>query len=201
MKERPILFSGAMVRAILDGRKTQTRRILKHKIPKNAEKEIGEDYVLARWQIRPPYWVGMKLWVREAFRYCEATDGYNDFYVQYRVDEKAIGWRDNAGRMNYPIDTRWRPSIHMPRWASRITLEVTDVRVERLHDICEEDARAEGITDGGCLVCGEHEPCGCTNPTPDARDSFINLWDSINAQRGYSWSSDPCVWVVAFKKI
>ena len=179
MKERPILFSGAMVRAILAGAKIQTRRVVKApgwSSPGKAGVDFGCPYG----------GVGDRLWVRESFSIYNQPGNPQVFY---KADSE-------------PGDPlKYKPSIHMPRWASRITLEVTDVRVERLQDICEEDARAEGITDGGCLVCGEHEPCGCTNPTPDARDSFINLWDSINAQRGYSWSSDPWVWVVAFKKI
>ena len=89
--------------------------------------------------------------------------------------------------------------MFMPRWASRILLEIIDIRVERLQDISEADARAEGITDGGCLSCGEHEPCGCTNPTPDARDSYIRLWESINGAD--SWAANPWVWVVEFRRI
>lgn len=95
--------------------------------------------------------------------------------------------------------TRPRPSIHMPRWASRILLEVTSVRVERLQDISEADARAEGITDGGCTNCGNPEPCGCADPAPDARDAFCNLWQSINGDQ--SWIANPWVWVVEFKRV
>jgi hypothetical protein len=88
----------------------------------------------------------------------------------------------------------------MPRWASRIALEITAVRVERLQEITEKDARAEGIIDGGCLNCGEHEPCGCNNPQPDARDSFVWLWDSINGKT-CPWSSNPFVWVIEFRRV
>ncbi len=93
-----------------------------------------------------------------------------------------------------------RPSIHMPRWASRLILEVVNVRVERLQEITEEDARAEGIIDGGCLNCGESEPCGCDNPNPDARDTFIYLWNSINGKK-HPWTSNPWVWVIQFKRV
>ena len=93
----------------------------------------------------------------------------------------------------------WRPSIHMPRWASRILLEITDVRVERLNAISEEDARAEGIIDGGCLNCGEPEPCGCANPEPDATDAFAYLWQSIYGQD--NWNANPWVWVIEFKRV
>ncbi|HCI6686938.1 TPA: hypothetical protein NPP45_005248, partial [Klebsiella pneumoniae] len=91
-------------------------------------------------------------------------------------------------------EIRWTPSIHMPRWASRILLEITDVRVERLNAISEEDARAEGIIDGGCLNCGETEPCGCANPEPDATDAFAYLWQSIYGQE--NWNANPWVWVI-----
>jgi hypothetical protein len=90
--------------------------------------------------------------------------------------------------------------MFMPRWAGRITLVITGVRVEQLQDISEDDARAEGITDGGCLECGESETnCGCINPQPDARDSFIHLWESINGPG--SWAANPWVWVVEFRRV
>jgi hypothetical protein len=93
---------------------------------------------------------------------------------------------------------RWRPSIHMPRWASRITLEIAAVRVERLQDISEDDARAEGITDGGCLNCGNPEPCECASPEPSARDAFCYLWHQIHGCN--SWHTNPWVWVVEFHR-
>jgi hypothetical protein len=87
----------------------------------------------------------------------------------------------------------------MPRWASRITLGITGIRVERIQDISEHDARLEGITDGGCLSCGNHEPCHCKDPKPDARDSFCNLWGLVYGPD--SWFSNPFVWVIEFKRI
>ena len=96
----------------------------------------------------------------------------------------------------YDDRDRWRPSIHMPRDVSRLTLEITDTSLERLQDISESDARAEGITDGGCLNCGEPGPCGCEAPLPDARDGFIRLWRSIYGDE--SWANNPWVWVVSF---
>ncbi|HBY0000972.1 TPA: hypothetical protein MIM87_28360, partial [Klebsiella variicola] len=107
-----------------------------------------------------------------------------------------------AGWDSAPNDAealKWRPSIHMPRWASRILLEITDVRVERLNAISEEDARAEGIIEGGCLNCGEPEPCGCGNPEPDATDAFAYLWQSIYGQE--SWNANPWVWVIEFERV
>lgn len=92
-----------------------------------------------------------------------------------------------------------RPAIFMPRVASRILLEVTEVRVERLQDISEADARAEGVADGGCTSCGMPEPCGCPTPLPSARDAFAHLWMSINGPD--SWAVNPSVWAVSFRRI
>jgi hypothetical protein len=128
---------------------------------------------------------GDRLWVRETWADEHPFDGQ----ILYRE------------RDEYRAPERWRPSIFMPRKYSRILLEVVSVRVERLQEISEEDAREEGIIDGGCLSCGGSEPCGCSNPKPDARDAFINLWDSINAKRGVGWDVNPLVWVVEFKRI
>jgi hypothetical protein len=136
---------------------------------------------------------GDRLWVRETFGHgCELCGVRFPLapHLKYKADGNKCG-----------CSVAWRPSIHMPRWASRLTLEVTAVRVERVADISEADARAEGITDGGCLTCGKNEPCGCDDPKPDARDSFVWLWDSINAERGYGWSVNPFVWVVEFKVV
>jgi hypothetical protein len=205
MKERPILFSALMVRALLNCTKSQTRRIVK---PQPEWTEPGtawtfrddghsgpgwyaynEDYPEeGALFYRCPYGIpGDRLWVRESF--CVPSDApENTRYVAYMADAC-----EDPGRL------RWKPSIHMPRWASRILLEITGVRVERLQAISEADARAEGITDGGCLSCGDHEPCGCADPKPDARDSFCRLWQSINGEQ--SWHANPWVWVVEFKRV
>lgn len=175
MKARPILFKPDMVRAILDGRKTQTRRIV------NGEHLGCLNAGLGANSETCPYGApGDLLWVREAW-------GNGATRVMYKA---------GCNRMYRPPEG-WKPSIHMPRWASRLTLEITDVRVERLQGISENDARAEGIADGGCLNCGEHEPCGCAEPKPDARDAFIHLWRSINGEE--SWSANPWVWVIQFQ--
>ena len=157
MTEKPILFSGPMVRAILDGRKTMTRRT--HRIEAD------------------------RLWVRETWSYDEPQ-------VIYRADYNG----------DVPPEGKWRPSIFMPRKFSRITLEATGVRVERLQEITEEDAIGEGVFDGGCLNCGGTQPCGCDNPVPDARDSFIWIWDSLNGKT-YPWASNPFVWVIEFRRV
>ncbi|HFE1821292.1 morphogenetic protein [Klebsiella pneumoniae] len=204
MKERGMIFNGEMVRAILDGRKTQTRRIVKGTdgavkfckewdingeeifVVLDEKDHTGMNPVLGA--ISCPFGgVGDRIWVRET-------------WARYNIDQNShdIAYRATTPE-DWPEEGRWRPSIHMPRWASRILLEITDVRVERLNAISEKDARAEGIIDGGCLNCGEPEPCGCANPEPDATDAFAYLWQSIYGQE--NWNADPWVWVISFKRV
>lgn len=219
MKERGMIFNGEMVRAILDGRKTQTRRIVKGtdgavKFCKEWDINGEEIFVVLGEKdhtgmnpvlgaLSCPFGaVGDRIWVREAFRvHSLATDVAT---LAYKASERN-SWTEQTHRVpvavcNKPATPeKWTPSLHMPRWASRILLEITDVRVERLNAISEEDARAEGIIDGGCLNCGEPEPCGCANPEPDATDAFAYLWQSIYGQE--SWNADPWVWVIEFKRV
>lgn len=187
----PILFNTEMVKAILDGRKTQTRRVVKD-LPDDFPNGVGCDVVTRKvgdfWCIptsagykKSPYGgIGDTLWVRETFLI--KPDG-KPFY---RADDIAAnGWN------NYGETITWKPSIFMPRWASRITLKVTAVRVERVQDISNDDAHAEGISKdrpNGWISCSSY------------RDLFRQLWNSINAKRGYSWESNPWVWVVEFEK-
>lgn len=212
MKERPILFSAPMVRALLAGTKTQTRRVFR--LPRGcswyaslggeAAGWLQDDTGPAWWHVdeqRCPYGApGDRLWVREAHAFSVVDpEGYGwrddpeNWDVIYRADEKqpAGGWRDNDGNVILPP---WRPSIHMPRWASRILLDVTSARVERLQDISEADAMAEGIVrqrDGGYgLPAGEHYHAH------SARISYWSLWDAINGAG--SVDANPWVWVVAF---
>ncbi|EOW0915813.1 hypothetical protein ACN2GR_001903 [Klebsiella pneumoniae] len=212
MTERGMIFNAEMVRAILDGRKTQTRRPIKWKQTRFTE--IGEredggywpwsedaEHACDFWHPCPFGAVGDRIWVRETFCPVDDTQYGGEKWVDYRATPKfeashPAGW-DSAP--NDAEALKWRPSIHMPRWASRILLEITDVRVERLNAISEEDARAEGIIDGGCLNCGEPEPCGCANPEPDATDAFAYLWQSIYGQE--SWNANPWVWVIEFKRV
>lgn len=225
VKERPILFNGPMVRAILDGRKTQTRRLVKPQPfvrPWQAANGEVDDAVFWRFGEEREDWPsaatcpygapGDRLWVREAWKsstyscddeptsddhecseHCEQTLVY--YAATPRVGLRA---KPDGARMRYLDDSTplsewyergWRPSIHMPRWASRITLEVTDVRVERLRIISDADARAEGV-DG-------HEPCGDFG---QAVSDFRKLWDSINGERA-PWSTNPWVWVVGFRRL
>ena len=219
MKERGMIFNGEMVRAILDGRKTQTRRPIKWKQTRFTE--IGEREDGSKWpwsedaEHACDFWhpcpfgaVGDRIWVRETFQGplfdYDLMDSYCKDPTPFEKPEFCVYKADGVPAPEfYDADDElhccWRPSIHMPRWASRILLEITDVRVERLNAISEEDARAEGIIDGGCLNCGEPEPCGCANPEPDATDAFAYLWQSIYGQD--NWNANPWVWVIEFKRV
>ncbi|MES2355582.1 MAG: hypothetical protein V4568_14530 [Pseudomonadota bacterium] len=187
MKERPILFSGPMVRTILDGSKTQTRRVIK--TPDNCVLWVGDkgtvkvdvmqDGHLKAVTVHCPYGQpGYRLWVRETWQSNLMKKGC----VFYRADQADIG-------------LKWRPSIFMPRWASRITLEVTGVRVERVQDISEENSMAEGTGRWAAETVGHGEKYICH------RHAFHTLWDSINAERGFGWDLNPWVWVVEFKRL
>ena len=244
MIERGMIFNGEMVRAILDGRKTQTRRIMKVQPESNqlglllitdstkhsdigkyhwAESNATGNHVRSKLFSSPFGAVGERIWVRETWATLGNEEGcYVDWednlckgdersaariyrasceqrpgdYGLWSIPDDAY-WKPHT--KEHKFEGAWRPSIHMPRWASRILLEITDVRVERLNAISEEDARAEGIIDGGCLNCGEPEPCGCANPEPDATDAFAYLWQSIYGQD--NWNANPWVWVIEFKRV
>lgn len=235
IKERPILFSGPMVRAILAGRKTQTRRIIK---PQPYQKENGwwkwdgtrPKATRATGSIAsntsPENWLPLscpygypsdRLWVRETWLpgawdarlgiikaiykadmkkskwfapFPDDHDGekFNRIWLTIcdELDRKGIypdadGMYYFQGVQKQPLS--WRPSIHMPRAASRITLQITDIRVERLHDISADDARAEG----------------CTDPSPIAIGEYQTLWEKINGPE--SWALNPWVWVIIFKPV
>ncbi|MBC5079118.1 ASCH domain-containing protein [Klebsiella quasipneumoniae] len=225
MTERGMIFNAEMVRALLSGRKTQTRRIMKVQPESNqlglllitdstkhsdigkyhwAESNATGNHVRSKLFLCPFGAVGDRIWVREGFFPAPLEmqsepprkTMWNIAYRDGMQMEKLAPAEYNPTIYNYE---RWTPSIHMPRWASRILLEITDVRVERLNAISEEDARAEGIIDGGCLNCGEPEPCGCVNPEPDATDAFAYLWQSIYGQE--SWNANPWVWVIEFERV
>lgn len=201
MKERPILFSAPMVRALLAGTKTQTRRVFKVPLDCSwyaglggeAEGWLQDDNGPSWWHVseqRSPYGQpGDRLWVRETHLDLGGC-------CLYRADPGAEQERELVAP-----GQKWTPSIHMPRAASRISLEVTGVRVERLQDISEADARAEGIVEHqtlrpGTRACnvdgGIMHACG---PVPVYRD----LWDSINGPG--AWDSNPWLWVVEFRRI
>lgn len=214
MTERPILFSGPMVRAILERRKTQTRRLVKPQpigmrfnlrtrtdLESRCVEFVDDD---ANYSVRCPYGQpGDELWVREAW--CAERDSATSKATGrflYRADGEEVFEDDGDG---YAVTNKdgswkspWKSSIHMPRRASRLTLRVTGVRVERLHEISEDDARAEGAMfhDGhGIGHSGwRHDYRGVF---ATARESFASGWDSINGKRA-PWSSNPWVWVVEF---
>lgn len=173
VKNRPILFSGAMVRALLAGTKTQTRRVCKLDVRAG----MPEPELASLLRCCPYGQPGDRLWVRETWA---THPDYGGRHAIYRTDR---GCEHDA--------ERWTPSIHMPRWASRITLEVTGVRVERLQNIGEGDAKAEGV----------QMPDG--TPTPPEwwsyRREFAHLWEQINGPG--SWDANPWAWVVEFKRI
>lgn len=187
IKESPILFSRPMVRAILDGRKTQTRRVVKPQL----EFGVGRcPYSPTCWAVladkgggcsckpvKPPYQPGMRLWVRETWAATDETINETPGVVYLATDPD---WSSMEG-------FRWRPSIFMPRSASRITLQVTDVRVERVQAISEADAKAEGVTPLAIDV----------QPGHAFRERFRDLWDSING----NWNQNPWVWVVSFQRV
>ena len=201
MKERPILFNAPMVRALLDGTKTQTRRVVKPQPDAGADKprHLGD----GDWQfvsdinqladsvpaIRCPYGQpGDRLWVRETFA---------------RIDGQTRPWIETDYRATYKhgdrlgdtlgIKKRWTPSIHMPRAASRITLEITSVRVERLQDISGKDCWAEGISE----IREKGDEHGDLNGS--VTHDYRALWESINGPG--SWDANPWVWVVEFKRV
>ncbi|HIF2624405.1 TPA: hypothetical protein ACXZQ2_004351 [Salmonella enterica] len=199
MKERGMIFNGEMVNAILSGRKTLTRRPIKWKqtrFTEIAERDDGSLWPWAEdcerggdiWFACPYGEIGDRIWVRETFRvHSRATDVAT---LVYRASVQN-SWTEQTHRVpvavcNKPATPeKWTPSIHMPRWASRITLEITDVRVERLNSITESDAEAEGVTDtgfGDLLV-----------------DGFRYLWKSIYGDD--SWQANPWVWVIEFKRV
>ena len=209
MSDRPILFSAPMVRALLAGRKTQTRRIIKpqpklapHHEPVRVESRGGGRWVWMVCTDRPAYqfatgdWTsriqtGDRLWVREAWAPLSALT-HNDPGVQALADKGF--YRADSGTVEGEI-SRWRPSIHMPRWASRITLHVTDVRVQRLQEISADDAIAEGIEAGTeDYRLAEWWAAHKDNPPPAEIGAYAMLWERINGKD--SWEANP--WVAAY---
>jgi hypothetical protein len=197
MREYPILFNGDMVRSILAGTKTQTRRPVKFKVGRDNRFDVpGERYVM---NIRDPRAVQFcpygqpsdHLWVRETWHSDRAT---HPIFAFYRAD-------GDDGKLP------WRPSIHMPRWACRLVLKITSVRVECVQEITEGGAIDEGaltLSDfTGYEVLaqlakeqGKRPPLG-----PSPRERFLHLWDSLYAAKGAGWDANPWVWVVEFKRV
>lgn len=222
MKERPVIFNGEMVRAIIDGRKTQTRRVMKVQPESSGfglrfiteslnNRDTGKYFWsqsdacgINRPRSKPfacPFGqVGDRLWVREAYQgplfnfdqmetYLEDTSKFErPEFCEYRADGgKTPEYYDADDNLRYG----WKPSIHMPRWASRILLEITGVRVERLNDITHEDAKAEGC----CYGRGGGVPDFAVTPA----DHFPTLWASIYGVE--NWRANPWVWVIEFRRV
>jgi hypothetical protein len=212
MSERPILFSGPMIRALLDGRKTQTRRVVKW--PGQVEPDAVEAHEeppgeFAPWlngerlhTIKCPHGVpGDRLWVRE-------TWGLNDYQFERgpipkarppQLEDNGLCYAATEDDSEIRNELRWRPSIHMPRWASRLTLEITDVRVERLQDISATDAEAEGVREPsiGPFRVFSQGASGVLDPKKaDPLLLWQILWKSINGDD--SWAANPWVWVITF---
>lgn len=197
-KERPILFKGEMVRAVLDGRKTQTRRIVKPMRHPFGDvytpNHVADEFMSKTGAFACPYGrPGDRLWVRET---------WIDLSPYEETDVKRAAYKASFG--NVPSDARWKPSIHMPRWASRITLEITEVRVQRLREISEEDAIAEGISTLNVppgILKGQNKFAvsmgGFLLNAPTARECFLMLFASINGQEVVD--ANPYVWAISFK--
>ena len=214
MKERPIIFSGPMVRALLDGRKSQTRRLIRglEDVPADMSVYIDSNGWLSGlrpkafdgWKfvtdiygrkVRCPHGAtGDRLWIRETWRQVfPEANGPLEYRADYGEDAQITGG--------------WNSPLFMPRWTSRITLEITGLRVQRLQDISEEDARAEGLKITGPTVNSAGEVIddrpgylGYGSLWHDPRRAFETLWDAVNGKRA-PWSSNPWVWVLDFKRV
>lgn len=187
MREHPMIFNAESVRAILAGRKTMTRRVVK--IPRQADD--GRQCIVPRCPYGQP---GDRLWIREACRAEELSDGLDG--VRFLADDAFVpientqlasdrwcelnSYRSGRGIVVLPI--------HMPRWASRITLIITDIRAERLQDISRRDILAEGVGD-------------VYKASEQLRSMFVMTWDRINVARGYPFASNPWVFVVSFRRV
>ena len=215
MKETGIIFTPDNIRAIIEGRKTQTRRVVKPQPSWVMEKTALIGNRAGMQNALCPYGVpGDHLWVRETFiAGWPADDGYLRKFddkgnerpktVWYRATpESEFMWLTDDGSMTDIIP--WKPSIFMPRWASRIMLEITDVRVQRLQDISKVDALAEGIS--VLPLQSVDDPTAWYQSTPgnhqarSAEESYAKLWDSIN-RKTHPWSSNPWVWAITFKRL
>ncbi|HDU4901972.1 TPA: hypothetical protein RFU16_003376 [Klebsiella quasipneumoniae subsp. similipneumoniae] len=219
MKERGMIFNSEMVRAILDGRKTQTRRIMAPQPADDIERCIFPNPEAIGWKssLRHKHGSttahfchygkpGDRIWVRETFQGplfdYDLMDSYCKDPTPFEKPEFCVYKADGVPAPEfYDADDElhccWRPSIHMPRWASRILLEITDVRVERLNAISQEDAQAEGMELTGWRPTYSDPDSGGEVMTP--YDNFAELWSSIYGDE--SWKANPWVWVISFKRV
>lgn len=211
MRERGVLMSGPMVRRIIAGLKLQTRRAMRRQPKRLGIYTTGDGSRQVDWclvdkygdptdsEIRCPYGrPGDRLWVKETWAYDGPSLDAARAAVEDAMGPGSVGIYYRADMVHEDSGLRWRPSIFMPRWASRLLLDVTEVRVERLQAISEEDARAEGAAFHDGLGIGHsgwrHDE---KEIHADARSSFARLWREINGPE--SWDENPWVWVVGFK--
>jgi hypothetical protein len=230
VKERPMLFADRLVRGLLDGSKTQTRRPVKGLpmvdgecvygklcgpewyqptiVGRDGEEREGKPIfgIYAEdgeWGMECPWTPGDRIWPQTGYttRYDKQFNktywsAAGTFITTHGQATSKTGRAKRDGG---------HPARFMPHWLSSELqlpeMEITDIRVERLQDITEADARAEGIKDGGCLHCGRPEPCGCPNPQPDARDAFVYGWNEHYAATDFNWMANPYVWVIDFKRL
>lgn len=219
MTERPILFSGPMVRALLDGTKTQTRRVITDQPMKRPggkyephDPFVHGDGLTWGWMCGGVTYIdndvrcrygrpGDRLRVLETWAVGKCADGFKPLELDpptWLGDNGGLWYAADDAKPKHPISERgkWRPGRFMPKaghfWPSRITLEITDVRVERVRQITAQDALAEGIERPGLGVVPTGQRCV---------ERFATLWDSINAPRGFSWESNPWVWALSFHRV
>lgn len=216
MSEKPILFNTEMVRAILGGRKTCTRRLIKHNVdavlnsPYHKKHPEVEDKQIISKLCLPPYQPGDILYVRETWAWCPCWDCMDDAvqgrceYGEHRIYDGKKGhgcymYRASCEDNEYPTADTWHPSIHMPKDAARIWLNVTEVRVERLQEITEDGAILEGAIDNRGFI---HAPDDEYNTIHSAKEHFIDIWNSTIKKSDfdrYGWDANPWVWVITFE--
>jgi hypothetical protein len=208
VKERPILFSSAMVRAILEERKTQTRRVVSGVNGADQFVEFRDGYAVFTdtildkfsgsphlFHVRCPYGQpGDRLWVRETW--CHSGPPQTPGFVSYRADGEFLDWYRERG-------SRWSSPFFMPRWASRILLEITGIRVQRVQEIVDSES--------DCIAEGIEHPAGYSDlwlrygePNSACKLAWVSystLWDSNNKKRGYGWDRNPWVWAISFRRV
>ena len=203
MKERPIIFSSEMVKAILEDRKTQTRRVLKRQSTTNEIPYLRPDELYIHTSNRGvgmglpfkcPYKVGDRLWVREKY---QLSSGDFAPTIEEELTKKPHPLYYASDNPRYRDKDKWKSPIFMPRKYSRITLEITDVRVEGVQDISEEDAFAEGCD---CRDTGPLQFSGPIIVYKTNKAKFKNLWNSIH-KKEHRWEDNPWVWVISFKRL
>lgn len=206
MKEHPILMNGAMVRAVLDGGKTQTRRVMKPQPTRIGTTTIleyrGGLYQPERLPANSnlfnhcPYGqAGDRIWVRETFSDVYGAGGDED------RRKKEVMYRANGETDPYVIGGRWTPSIHMPRWASRILLEIVSVRVERLQDISDTDIVAEGIGLDASAEAQDRYDIVLKGSGASGRATLRTAWRDLWESTGGDWDANEWLWVIEFKRI